>query len=68
MFKNYFYLNRAILELRDKLIGVKIYEVYTQEKDTLYFRLGDTEHLVVSINQNEPYLFLRMNITKQKKM
>lgn len=67
MFKNYFYLNRAILELRDKLIGVKIYEVYTQEKDTLYFRLGDTEHLVVSINQNEPYLVFKKEHHKAKK-
>ncbi len=67
MFKNYFYLNRAVLELRKKLIGVKIYEVYTQEKDTLYFRLGDTDHLVVSINQNEPYLIFKNEHHKAKK-
>lgn len=71
MFKNYFYLNRALLELRDKLIGIKIYEVFTQEKETLYFHIPTEEnefrHLVISINQSEPYLIIKDEHRKARK-
>lgn len=63
MFKNYFYLNRAVIEQRSKLIGRNIYEIYSQEKDTLYFNISSEEfpdlHLVLSINQNEPYFIFK---------
>ena len=70
MFKNYFYLNRAVIEQRVNLIGRTIYEIYSQEKDTLYINISSEEnpdlHLVLSINQNEPYIILK-NHHKAKK-
>lgn len=71
MFKNYFYLNRAVIELKDQLTGCEIFEIYTQEKDTLYFHIPtsskDYRHLVVSINQNEPYLIIKDDHRKARK-
>ncbi len=71
MYKNYFYLNRAVIELRDKLIGSNIYEVFTQEKETLYFHIpieeNEYRHLVVSINQSEPYLIIKDEHRKARK-
>lgn len=71
MFKNYFYLNRAVIELKEQLTGCEIFEIYTQEKDTLYFHIPtsskDYKHLVVSINQNEPYLILKDDHRKARK-
>lgn len=71
MFKNYFYLNRAIVELKDKLVGSTIFEVYTQEKETLNFRIpteeNDNRHLVISINQSEPYILIKENHHKARK-
>jgi len=71
MFKNYFYLNRAVLELQEHLNGAKVFEIYTQEKDTLYFHIpteeNENQHLVVSINQNEPYLILKVEHHKARK-
>ena len=71
MFKNYFYLNRAVIELSEKLIGSTIFEVFTQEKETLYFHIPTEEneyrHLVVSINQSEPYLIIKDEHRKARK-
>lgn len=71
MYKNYFYLNRAVIELSEKLIGSNIYEVFTQEKETLYFHIPTEEneyrHLVVSINQSEPYLIIKDEHRKARK-
>ncbi|HET55890.1 MAG TPA: DUF814 domain-containing protein [Ignavibacteria bacterium] len=71
MFKNYFYLNRAVIELSEMLIGSTIFEVFTQEKETLYFHIPTEEneyrHLVVSINQSEPYLIIKDEHRKARK-
>lgn len=71
MFKNYFYLNRAVLELEEHLIGAKIFEIFTQEKDTLYIYIPNADnefrHLVISINQNEPYLIIKDDHRKARK-
>ena len=70
MYKNYFYLNRAIIEQRVYLIGKNIYDIYSQEKDTLYFNISSEDnqnlHLILSINQNEPYLIIKDHHKKKK--
>ncbi|MCF8413347.1 MAG: hypothetical protein K9G44_08035, partial [Melioribacteraceae bacterium] len=71
MFKNYFYLNRGIVELREKLIGKAIYEIYTQEKDQIFIRLESEhetfDHLILSCVPHLPYFLLRSDHRKAKK-
>lgn len=71
MFKNYFYLNRAVYELNSILPGAKISEIFTQEKNRLYFSIGDTEfperHLIISTDQNIPYFQIKTEHFKAKK-
>jgi len=71
MFKNYFYLNRAVTELNSILPGVKISEIFTQEKNRLYFSIGNSEfperHLIISTDQNIPYFQIKNEHFKAKK-
>ena len=71
MFKNYFYLLRLVRELNEKLCGTAIQEIYSQEKDRLYFRIGTEEnpdrHLVISADQNFPFISIKQSHFKAKK-
>lgn len=71
MFRNYFYLNRAVNELDSILPGLKIHEIFTQEKNRLYFSIGNAEfperHLIISTDQNLPYFQIKNEHYKAKK-
>ncbi len=71
MFGNYFYLNRAVIELRKRLLGKRIIDIYSQEKDKLYLAIPEEEneysHLIFSANNNLPYLMIKENHRKAKK-
>lgn len=67
MFKNYLYLNRLIVETAPVLINKTIYEAFTQEKDRLYLDLGDEKHIIISTDQNLPYLTISDGHKKAKK-
>ena len=70
MIRNYFYLFRNTLELNDELRGVKITDIYTQERDALFFALDSIDEdktLVVSANPQLPYLLIKRNHKKAKK-
>lgn len=71
MFKNYFYLRRAVNELLPILLNAEITECYSQEKDKLYFAIPTNEfpnrHLIVSTNSTVPFIQIRENHHKAKK-
>lgn len=71
MFKNYFYLKRNIKELAEKIVGLKVYEIFTQEKNKLHLLTPANglpfQHLVISINPQFPFLQLKAEHHKAKK-
>ena len=71
MFKNYFYLLRLVNELNFLLSGKTIHSIYSQEKNILYFDISEKEtpykHLIISANQNLPYILIKEKHHKAKK-
>jgi len=70
MIKNYFILNRIILEANEELDGFRITEAYSQEKDKIIFcfkRNDDEKFIEISVNPGFPYINLRQNVHRAKK-
>ncbi|MGE5431396.1 MAG: NFACT RNA binding domain-containing protein [Syntrophomonadaceae bacterium] len=70
MYKNYFYLNRQVIELNDELNGAGLTESFSQEKDRLilgFSKDGINKYLIISASQNEPYMHLRQEYHRAKK-
>ena len=71
MIKNYFILLRNVIELKKQLKNSYLNEIYTQEKDKLFLRISTQElpfrHLVISTDQNMPYIVLKNDHRKAKK-
>lgn len=69
MYKNYFFLNRYILELKPFILGGKILSVFSQDKDRLLIQLknDDENVLEISVNPGEPYLILKNRFNRAKK-
>ncbi|MBL1211922.1 MAG: DUF814 domain-containing protein [Ignavibacteriae bacterium] len=71
MIKNYFYLLRNTIELTDELVNCSVNEIYSQEKDKIYLRLASEQfphkHLIISSDQNMPYLYVKEDHRKAKK-
>ncbi|MDP4193952.1 MAG: NFACT RNA binding domain-containing protein [Bacteroidota bacterium] len=71
MYKNYFYLNRMVLELNSFLPGTTLKEAFSQEKDKLNLCFTSVEenvfNLIVSASQNEPYILLKKEFHRAKK-
>ena len=69
MIKNYFFLNRFILESQPILLNQKIYSIFTQEKDKLLIEFGKDRNkfLEICVNPGEPYIYVRENYTRAKK-
>lgn len=71
MYKDYFYLLRSCLELRDRIKTNIFSDAFTQEKDILIFHLQETNHsekyLVVSANPQFPYIFWKNEFHRAKK-
>lgn len=71
MFKNYFYLRRAVYELNPILKDVNIIDIYSQEKNKLFFHIPSEDipnrHLIISVNPQSPYLILKDDHKKAKK-
>lgn len=70
MIKNYYYLNRAVIELQ-YLLNSQFNIPFTQEKNKLVFALEtdnyDSKFLLLSVDQNYPYILLRENYSRAKK-
>lgn len=70
MFKNYFILNRLILEIAAAIEGYSLVSAFSQEKDklTLEFRKPDKSLFVeISVNPGFPYIVLKDNFNRAKK-
>lgn len=71
MLKNYYYLNRSVIELNLILSNSIITDIYSQEKNKLYISIPSEElplrHLIISTNPNLPYLHVREEHHKARK-
>ncbi len=69
MYKNYLYLLRLTLELKNKLINKNIIDCFTQEKDKLFLLIEDEvyENLCLIIDTNDFYIYKKSNFKKAKK-
>ncbi|MGD8779914.1 MAG: NFACT RNA binding domain-containing protein [Ignavibacteria bacterium] len=71
MFNTYFYLNRAVVELNNKIAGAKVFEIFTQDKNKLYLAIANEEYpfrtLIISTDQNIPYLHIKNEHHRAKK-
>ena len=69
MYKNYFILNRIVLELNSLLNRSTIVEVFSQEKDKLILKCVNEKQLFleISVNPGEPYLTLKNEYHRAKK-
>lgn len=71
MLRNYYYLNRTVIELNRILAGAEITEIYSQEKNSLLISVPTDEnpyrHLFISTNPSLPFLVIKNDHRKAKK-
>ncbi len=71
MVKNYYYLNRTVVELNKLLKNTKVWEIFSQEKNSLLLSIPTEEkpyrHLYISTNPSLPYLVIKDDYRKAKK-
>ena len=71
MLRNYYYLNRTVVELNRILLNSKVTEIYSQEKNSLLISIPTDEnpyrHLFISTNPSLPYLVIKNDHRKAKK-
>jgi predicted ribosome quality control (RQC) complex YloA/Tae2 family protein len=69
MYKNYFILNRIILELNSALKSSVITEIFSQEKDKLVIKCEEEEvyFIEISVNPGQPYISLKKEYHRAKK-
>ncbi len=71
MLRNYYYLNRTVVELNRILLNSNVTEIYSQEKNSLLISIPTDEnpyrHLYISTNPSLPYLIIKHDHRKAKK-
>ncbi|MCJ7552524.1 MAG: NFACT family protein, partial [Ignavibacteriaceae bacterium] len=70
MYKNYFFLNRLVIELNPLLSGKKIRDIFTQDKDKLILEAGNSDSsifLEICVNPGNNYLTIKENFIRAKK-
>lgn len=71
MLRNYYYLNRTVVELNRILSGAEVDEIYSQEKNSLLISIPTDEnpfrHLFISTNPSLPFLVIKNDHRKAKK-
>jgi len=70
MYKNYYYLNRLIIELNSFLQGKELVECFSQESERLVLRVASDKNnyvLIISTKQNEPFILMRDQFHKAKR-
>ncbi len=69
MYKNYFILNRIVLELNSLLKDSLITEIFSQEKDKLVLKCEKDEgnFIEISVNPGDPYITLRNEFHRARK-
>jgi predicted ribosome quality control (RQC) complex YloA/Tae2 family protein len=69
MIKNYFILNRFIIEAGELLIGKAILDIFSQEKDKLLIEFGtseSTKFIEICVNPGEPFINIREKYSRAK--
>ena len=69
MIKNYFFLNRFVIEASRLIPDKLIYDIFSQEKDKLIIEFGNldtTKFLEFSVNPGEPFINIRENYSRAK--
>ena len=70
MYKNYFFLNREIVELNKNYVGYNIVSIFSQYKNLLLIECQKNDEQVfleISTNPGDPYLHLRENFSRARK-
>lgn len=70
MYKNYFFLNRLVIELNPLLSGRKITDIFTQDKDRLVLEAGNSESsifLEMCVEPGNTYLTQKEKFSKSKR-
>jgi predicted ribosome quality control (RQC) complex YloA/Tae2 family protein len=70
MIKNYFYLNRFVIEAGKILSGKKVYNIFTQEKDKLILEFGEEDEkmfLEMYVNPGQPHINIRTSYSRAKR-
>ncbi len=70
MYKNYFYLNRIILEANKELHNFKIVNIFSQDRDKVVFEMkyqDNSKFLEISVNPGMPYITLKNEFHRAKK-
>lgn len=71
MLRNYYYLNRTVVELNKTLSGAVVVEIFSQEKNSLLLAIPTDEnpyrHLYISTNPLLPFLMIKEDHRKAKK-
>jgi predicted ribosome quality control (RQC) complex YloA/Tae2 family protein len=70
MIKNYFILNRFVVESANILNGKSISGIFTQEKNKIIIQFdedGEFNFLEMNVNPGEPYINLRKRYSRSKK-
>ncbi len=70
MYKNYFFLNREIVELNKTYTGYNIISIFSQYKNLLMIECRKDDEkifLEISTNPGDPYLHVRENFSRAKR-
>lgn len=70
MYKNFFFLNKFVVEADSELKGYSLTDAFSQDKDTLIlvFRSGEENKFIeISVNPGNPYITLRSKYSRAKK-
>src|ERR1035437_1177043 len=70
MYKNFFSLNKFVIEADNELKGYSLTDAFSQDKDTLIlaFRLGEVKKFIeLSVNPGNPFITLRNKYSRAKR-
>jgi predicted ribosome quality control (RQC) complex YloA/Tae2 family protein len=71
MLKNYFYLLRAVKDLSPVILGSRVLEIYTQERDKLFINVpndsGGSFHVIISTNPQLSFITTKNEHHKARK-
>ena len=70
MYKNFYFLNKFVMEADSELKGYSLTDAFSQDKDTLIlaFRLGEARKFIeLSVNPGNPFITLRNKYSRAKR-
>ncbi len=70
MYKNFFFLNRFIVEANNEILGYSLTNAFSQDKEKLIFsfKFEDSEKFIeICVNPGDPYITFRNKFSRAKK-